>query len=322
MSYVSIEKAVELLKQDQVVAVPTETVYGLAGRLGSEVALKKIFEVKGRPLFDPLIVHVENRLAAQRLSSAWPMAISALTDAFWPGPLTVVVPKNANVPDLITAGLETVGLRCPSHPLAQEVLHRLGEPFAAPSANRFGKTSPTRAEHVATEYSGQVQVLEGGASEVGLESTVVTWNDRLQRIEVLRPGAISRAEMSEQLKAKGLPSEITIKPSVASPGHLENHYEPDIPLVLVQRQLWTEALQRKLAQDLNITAESWLHLRLDKNPVVAARELYDQLRRLARSGQNHGIVWFFENENQDPKWEAIWDRLKRAAKSVFLDSES
>ena len=196
MSLISIGQAVQLLRANNVVAVPTETVYGLAARISSPQALEKIFTTKERPLFDPLIVHVRDIAQARGLTQEWPAIIDHLAQTFWPGPLTVVVAKNSLVNPLITAGLDTVGLRAPAHPITQQILIDLNEPFAAPSANRFGRTSPTRAEHVEKEFSGQVAVVGGGPCQVGVESTVVRLQTGKQmKLEILRPGQISAEQI-------------------------------------------------------------------------------------------------------------------------------
>ena len=157
--FVTSDQAVSIMKNDGIVAIPTETVYGLGAAISSETALKKIFEVKKRPFFDPLIVHVENIEQAKTLTSEWPEIADSVCQQFWPGPLTIVLKKNQNVSSLITAGLERVGLRCPQHPVALEILRKLKIPIAAPSANLFGRTSPTTALHVETEFSNQNNTL-------------------------------------------------------------------------------------------------------------------------------------------------------------------
>ena len=196
---IAIEQAIQMLKSNDVVAIPTETVYGLAGAINNESALNKIFSIKGRPFFDPLIVHVSSIEMAQSLVKDWPKAASVLYEKFWPGPLTLVLPKNDKVSDLVTAGLKTVALRMPDHVTTLKMIDELQCPVAAPSANRFGKTSPTDWQHVQEEFAGEVAVVDGGASEVGVESTIVRLQDN--NVELLRPGTILFSDIQSPLSS-------------------------------------------------------------------------------------------------------------------------
>jgi L-threonylcarbamoyladenylate synthase len=168
-----ISVAVEKLINGEVVGIPTETVYGLGAVISKSDAIKKIFTTKERPFFDPLIVHVSGVEQAKELSLDWSAAADILAQEFWPGPLTLVLPKK-NVSDLITSGLQTVGVRCPDHKIALEIIEKVGEPIAAPSANRFGKTSPTCKKHVLEEFNDAVFVVDGGDCSVGIESTIIS----------------------------------------------------------------------------------------------------------------------------------------------------
>ena len=227
--------AAEALRAGDVVAMPTETVYGLAGVSFDEKALASVFAVKERPTFDPLICHVpplsspaDTALAdiglLGSISDAARARLLKLSAAFWPGPLTIVMPRSARVPDLVTSGLATVAVRCPAHPVAQELLRRVGLPLSAPSANRFGRISPTTAAHVLEELGGRIAyILDGGPATIGVESTVVSVMDPPQ---VLRPGSISVGQI-----AAVLGEAVTVaKPNAAlaqvSPGMLERHYAP------------------------------------------------------------------------------------------------
>ncbi len=206
---VTVAEAIARLQTGGIVAIPTETVYGLAARIDDEGALKQIFAVKKRPFFDPLIVHVADLATAKRLSRDWPPVFDVLAQAFWPGPLTLIAPKAEMVSSLITSGLDTVALRLPNHPVAQEILQKLQMPVAAPSANMFGRTSPTSASHVEKEFSGEVPVVDGGPSQVGVESTVVCWDPNSpQTLHILRPGGVSRSDLQTELKNHGLDFEI------------------------------------------------------------------------------------------------------------------
>lgn len=312
MSTISSDQAVGLLKQNQVVAVPTETVYGLAGRIYSEEALKSIFSTKERPFFDPLIVHVLDATQAQQLVSQWPKVYEVLAARFWPGPLTLVTPKSSLVHSLITSGLPTVGLRSPAHPVARAILEKLGEPFAAPSANRFGRTSPTRAEHVDKEFNGKVAVVDGGPSQVGIESTVVRLKENPQlELEILRPGAISKDQLEEALGEQFPYIKIHRVVSDASPGHLEVHYQPQHPLVLVTGSLTQDSIQ-KLAEKFKVSSECIYPLNLPKDARLAARQLYHELHQLSAKPSGF-IVYWKGPEWTSSEWAGIVDRLERAA---------
>ncbi|MGE0762367.1 MAG: L-threonylcarbamoyladenylate synthase [Bdellovibrionales bacterium] len=315
MNPISPEQAVQLLRDDQVVALPTETVYGLAARISSPLALKRIFTTKERPLFDPLIVHVQDIHQARQYAAEWPAPLDLLAKTFWPGPLTLVVPKNSKVDPLITAGLDTVGLRAPAHPLAQQILVHLKEPFAAPSANRFGRTSPSRSEHVRHEFNDQVPVVDGGPCKVGVESTVVRLTTPT-RLEVLRPGSVSEQHLAATLKKDFPQIQITRAVSQASPGHLEQHYQPRLPLVIVHGPD-DEKSRLTLKQQYQLASSDLIYkLNLSAEAPVAARELYHQLHLLSQNPQGL-IVYWAGHEWQAPEWAAVVDRLTRAAQFQF-----
>jgi len=226
----NIERAAYLLRDGGVVAIPTETVYGLAANAFDARAVARVFEIKGRPSFDPLIVHVLDDAMLQRVAGAIPRAARALIERFWPGPLTLVLPKAAGVPGLVTSGLATVGVRMPAHPIARALLERAGVPLAAPSANRFGRLSPTRAGHVATQLGDEPDlILDGGPCEFGIESTIVAFDSG---VRVLRPGAISLEAIAAVLPEVRLESAAVEVP--VAPGQLAHHYAPRTPLRLVE----------------------------------------------------------------------------------------
>ena len=306
---VGMNEAVKRLRDGDVVALPTETVYGLAARIDHEAGLRQIFAVKARPFFDPLIVHVSGLDQAQSLAAQWPELYTLLAKEFWPGPLTLIVPKADVVSTLITAGLTTVGLRCPAHPLAQQAIARVGVPLAAPSANRFGRTSPTRAEHVLQEFSNTVAVVDGGPCDVGLESTVIEgrWTGSQWQIDILRPGGVSQNRLRQFLQSKAVPHTMERLSSAKAPGHLKAHYQPESPVILLHSPLTDTELKQKFA-----LGHGPLHrLRLADRPEQAARELYQQLRDLSAPGAT--IVVERPAQHNTPEWEAIWDRLERAA---------
>ncbi len=304
-----LDRAVLALRGNEVIGLPTETVYGLAASIESEEGLKKIFEIKERPFFDPLIVHVSTFKQAQNLTTNWSPLADYLARKFWPGPLTLILPKAKHVNPLITSGLDTVGIRMPAHDLALEIIKRLGHPVAAPSANKFTKTSPSRPEHVRDAFPN-VLTIDGGPCEVGVESTVIRVSDEL--IEVLRPGAVTQEALSNELKKWGQPVQIVRSISQASPGHLEHHYMPDIPLVILTeaalKQSWLKEVEGKLDKSFSQPKK----LNLSSEARLAARELYNEMRVTAESGAD--LIYVVKTETlAGGFWDAIWDRLTRAA---------
>jgi L-threonylcarbamoyladenylate synthase len=243
----ALREAASVLLDGGVVAIPTETVYGLAGHLFDEGALVRIFEAKERPTFDPLIVHVASfpwpgLVDWSRLDEAATAMVHRLAERFWPGPLTLVLPKDPRVPDLATSGLDTVGIRVPAHPVALALLEEVGVPLAAPSANRFGRISPTRAEHVAEELGDRIPlVLDGGPTPVGVESTIVAVG-KAGRLTLLRPGGISLEALESAVGARvdvAAPARDGPHPGPRAPGMLESHYAPGKPVVLLPAPLDT-----------------------------------------------------------------------------------
>ncbi len=306
------------------VALPTETVYGLAASIYSEEGLKKVFAIKERPFFDPLIVHISDLEQKKQVISHWSPLADYLAAEFWPGPLTMVLPRHPNLNPLITAGLETVGLRMPAHPVARKLIEACGFPLAAPSANKFGKTSPTKAEHVSKSFSGEdLIVIDGGPSEVGLESTVVALGQDGGKdlVTVLRPGAITKDILEAAMKKRGGSFEVNHASSVASPGNTEHHYMPPIPLFIVEqdgvglKQKIREEICSDFGFDRNVTCSE---VRLDPNPKIAARALYSKLREGAEG--NAAFLYVFRRADQfGGLWDAIWDRLQRASSRTYRE---
>jgi L-threonylcarbamoyladenylate synthase len=333
---ISISEASDLLKAEKVVAMPTETVYGLAGRIDSEAAIREIFAVKKRPFFDPLIVHVSSLEQAKSLVSAWPSIAEILATHFWPGPLTLVLPKSEKVSSLITSGLPSVGIRMPKHPLAFQLIENVGVPLAAPSANLFGHTSPTQAQHVLKEL--QVPVVDGGASEVGIESTVLLIRpESPAKISILREGHIRLSQIEKLLKNHNELYEVVTAASRAeSPGHLKHHYMPVVPLVLCRRpprneehlkQVLVPALARipDVVEEVQIRkptqVQKILPLKLSRSAHLAARELYQNLRDVAEKAPD--LMYFVcppEHDFSSEAWAAVKDRLEKAS-SLILDEE-
>lgn len=323
MSLLTPAQAAEQLKKDKVVAVPTETVYGLAGRIHSEAALKCIFATKKRPFFDPLIVHVRDIAQARSLAKDWSQAAQMLAEAFWPGPLTLVMPKSDLVSSLITSGLGTVGIRCPNHPMAQQILAALGEPFAAPSANLFGRTSPTAASHVIEEFSNHVDVVDGGTCAVGIESTVLAIN--ADSFSLLRPGAVTQEQIREVLQGAGLFTRWLVSKRVDAPGQMKHHYMPSKPLFTVDDAFEGDLLATfnaalatlpDVVEGVALVKPAHIHsvqeLRLDTDPATAARQLYASLR-LASAHPADAIVFRYRDAHRAPAWTAIMERISKAS---------
>ena len=225
----TVSRAVSLLRNGEVVAFPTETVYGLGADAYNAVAVARIFELKKRPHFDPLIVHVSQRTWVSDLVTEIPARAKLLMDRFWPGPLTIILPKNEIVPDIVTAGLSTVGIRMPNHPVALNLIERLGRPIAAPSANPFGYMSTTRAVDVASLFDDRLpMILDGGPSSFGIESTIVSLSG--ETVILHRHGSVSAEELSAVV---GDVAEKKTDDTCEAPGELPYHYAPLTPLAIV-----------------------------------------------------------------------------------------
>jgi L-threonylcarbamoyladenylate synthase len=297
-----IEQAARILREGGLVAFPTETVYGLGANALDASAVRKIYALKGRPATSPLIVHVAGIEQARELAAEWLPEAERLARQYWPGPLTLVVPKKSTIPDEVTAGLPTVGLRMPRHPVALELLQAAGVPIAAPSANRFTQLSPTTAEHVREAFGVETPyLLDGGPCEVGLESTVIAVTR--QGLEVLRPGMtyLSGAAVANTNEAGDT--------AQRSPGQHRKHYSPRTRIVLVSRgHLPKDGRGAYLWLDYNAVAAG--RQRMPAKPEEYAAELYSTLHKL--DGQ--GFDWIAVELPPDlPEWAAIRDRLVRAA---------
>lgn len=335
---VSLDRAVELLQNDEVVAIPTETVYGLAAKIDSEAAVKKIFSTKERPFFDPLIVHVSSVAEAKALTIEWTDEVSELANAFWPGPLTLVLKKSEKVSDVITSGLPRVGIRMPNHKIAIEIISRVGTPLAAPSANKFGKTSPTKSAHVESEFEKEnVSVVEGGECDVGIESTVLLVKPDGNKLElsILRHGGVSKTQIEECLSLQHIQFQFSDAVSKSeSPGHMKHHYMPNIPLVLVKEENFVSPkfILNKLntelknlpdiVEDVKIIKplkdiQQIEELKLPNNSALAARELYAKLRENSEKTGNEAIFFVIRQEHYHEDWMGIMDRLTKAASLIF-----
>jgi L-threonylcarbamoyladenylate synthase len=303
------------LAAGEAIAFPTETVYGLGADAANPVAVARIFALKGRPADHPLIVHLADPAALDHWAVDVPAAARTLASRFWPGPLTMILRKSSRVPAAVTGGQDTVGLRCPSHPVAQDLLREFGRigsgAVAAPSANKFGHVSPTTAAHVREEFGGDLFIIDGGACEVGLESTIIDLSRGTPVL--LRPGGISRAALAEALGES--PRDRDADAPRAS-GTLASHYAPHTALTLVD----TETLLAEIAQPASVAVlalqepppgarvVSWITAAPD--PVAYGHDLYANLRKLDASGAKRILV---QSPPDIPGWEAVNDRLLRAA---------
>ncbi len=281
-----IDRAVAALRDGEVIAFPTETVYGLGADAQNPDAVRKVFELKGRPATHPLIVHLDHPRLLERWALNVPPAAAALAAHFWPGPLTLVLRRAPAVDLAITGGQDTVAVRVPGHPVAQQLLRAFGSGIAAPSANRYGRVSPTRAEHVREEFGDAVPiVLDGGDCKIGLESTIVSCVDEVPR--VLRPGIITLSQLRSVVPG------LVEGPAAAGPrvpGTDLKHYAPSTPPRVANKFMtWINAGRR---------ADAY------------ARELYVNLRTLDKSGAREILV---EEVPAGEGWEAVRDRLRRAA---------
>lgn len=306
------------LRRGRLVAIPTETVYGLAANALDARACRRIFTAKRRPADDPLIVHVDSLAAAEKLAH-WNDVARALARAFWAGPLTLVLPKRPCVPAIVTSGQTTVAVRSPAHPLARKLLKLAGVPLAAPSANPFGYVSPTTAAHVLDGLGGRIpHVLDGGAATVGVESTIVDATDA-RRLIILRPGAVSGGDLRTALAKAGLRARIgrRARPRTLAPGLLDQHYSPHTPFVLVakapaQAPAGTGVIRwKRAAQGRGARAQEFV-LSLSGKPEQAARALYAVLR--AADARGFARIICEKAPARAGAWgEAINDRLTRAA---------
>jgi L-threonylcarbamoyladenylate synthase len=318
----AVERAAELLRAGELVALPTETVYGLAANALNAKAVAHIYEVKGRPTFNPIIVHVDGIDLARGCVADWPKVAEKMAKAFWPGPLTLVLPRAEKIPDAVTAGGATVGVRWPSHPFMPAVIRACGFPLAAPSANLSNQISPTTAEHVRRQLTGKIPlIVDGGSSQVGIESTVLDLTVSPPRI--LRPGMIHAEALAAVAGGIQDPAAPLSGQKLKSPGLLTKHYSPKAKLVLWR---WRDAadLKAQLAAAKfqmtagHVIAHTQIPAGLEAGRVSVlphdakafARVLYAELYRCDAAGAQWIVV---EAPPAQPEWAGIADRLRRAA---------
>jgi len=315
----AVARAAQRLAAGELVAFATETVYGLGARADDDAAVAKIFAAKGRPADHPLIVHVTDAGAAQAFAGAWPASARRLAEAFWPGPLTLIVPRRAGVAGASAGGQASIGLRCPAHPVAQALLRAAaarGVPgVSAPSANRFGRISPTSAAHVREEFGDALEILDGGDCEMGIESAIVDCTRAAPAL--LRPGVLARPALEAALGAalRGAGGD-----APRASGTLEAHYAPRAKLRLMpadQLKVALQVLPQSAVNPVAVYSRSVAPGRavraartMPDEPAAAAHELFAALRELDASGAN--LIWV-EAPPDGPAWEGVRDRLQRAA---------
>lgn len=303
---VVLRRAAGLLRAGRLVAFPTETVYGLGANALDPTAVRGIFWAKGRPATNPLIVHITDEAQLTKVVASWPPIAHQLAERFWPGPLTLVVPKNPVLPDEVTAGGSTVAVRHPAHPVAQALIQAADVPIAAPSANRSTEISPTRAEHVLKSLGGRIDlILDAGPCPAGIESTVVDLTEDCPRI--LRPGPITLPMLKATLGPISIIPFASEAPNAParSPGQMARHYSPRTPLILV-----TAEQKDCVISNLRDERRNYISWKFPSDPAQAANQLYDVLHRLDEQGYEAILI---ELPPDTPDWVAVRDRLLRAA---------
>ncbi|MCF6410915.1 L-threonylcarbamoyladenylate synthase [Pseudalkalibacillus salsuginis] len=328
----SIKEAAMWIREGEVIAFPTETVYGLAANAWSNEAIEKIFKAKGRPSDNPLIVHIANKRQLEQAASSWNETEERLMDRFWPGPLTIVLPKNDLIAERTTAGLESVGVRMPDHPVALGLIEACGLPLAAPSANRSGKPSPTIGEHVYQDLNGRIKgIIDGGPTGVGLESTVVEVTG--ETVTILRPGGITKAQLEAVVSdVKWDPALLETEQIPKSPGMKYTHYAPEAPLYLIKGdsaffQSQIEGYQREGKKvGVLVSDELARQLRADEVKSLGsaiqiqgvAQKLYHQLRAFDETSVDVILGEIYPIEGMG---EALMNRLLKAAGNRVISED-
>lgn len=307
-----IDKAIHLLKVGEIVGIPTETVYGLAGNALNEEAILKIYTSKNRPKFDPLIAHTDSIEKVESLVKELPEKALLLAEAFWPGPLTLLLPKNDKVPDLLTSGLSRMAIRIPNHPLTLELLSKLDFPLAAPSANPFGFVSPTKASHVNDQLGDKIEyILNGGKCQVGIESTIIGFED--DEVVIHRLGGLEVEKIENVVGQVSLKLNKSSNPD--SPGMMKSHYSPGVPVIIGSIR---EELKKLSGQKVGVIslgevfhdAHEMYVLSPTRDLEQAAKNLFGVLRKLKQAGVDVILTEKFPDQGLG---RAINDRLERAA---------
>jgi len=310
---IDFQTAVDLIKKGDVVAFPTETVYGLGADANNILAIKKTYELKGRPSDNPLIVHVSSVSQAEKITFNLPDSFYKLANCYWPGPLTVIVNKAPILPDIVTGGLPTVAVRMPNHPLALKLINQTG-PLTAPSANKSGKPSPTKPEHLQHDYGDKLPILDGGPTTIGLESTILDLT--AEHPEILRPGAISHAELSNVLGVEIAPfreNKLEESKPIKSPGTKYTHYKPNaevkwikkIPKSLEINALYVVHSQNKWPAVKNLIS-------YEGNFTAMAKDLYDIFRSADHQEYEKIYIEELHEQHTDTMIPALLNRISKA----------
>ena len=316
----TILMAAENIRAGELVAFPTETVYGLGADASNDEAVAKIFAAKGRPADHPLIVHIASQAQVNDYASSVPPFAESLIKAFWPGPLTLILPRKPGVAAAAAGGQKSIGLRCPAHPLALEFLTACNTGVAGPSANKFGRVSPTTAQHVAQEFGGELMVLDGGPCKVGIESSIVDCT-RSHPV-LLRPGVLTREQLSAACGQPVLSADSTLGDAPRAPGTLESHYAPNAKVRLMDATAIQTALDLLGADAAHIAvfarsivrikSSQVLHRRMPDDALATAEQLFAVLRDFDAQGVK--LIWI-EPVPESAEWDGVRDRLSRASAS-------
>lgn len=308
----TLDESAERIQDGDLVAIPTETVYGLAADAFNPQAVQKIFEIKGRPADNPLIVHISSLEQVSMLTPSLSSTASVLAEAFWPGPLTLVLEKKEDVPDIVTGGLPTVAVRMPDHPLTLRLI-RLTGPLTAPSANRSGMPSPTRASHILDDYGESVDLLDGGPCRIGLESTVVDVTS--EKLQILRPGAVTEKIITQKTGLVVTKNSIRDRELRRSPGTRYTHYKPQADVK------WIREIPETLSPDSYYLFHSEVGNNFFPSRHLAsfnddfsefAKTLYDHFRTADRLGCSEILIEYFHADHPHPLISALHDRITRA----------
>lgn len=312
---ISLEKSVQLLKSENIVAVPTETVYGLAGRYDSEKAIHAIFETKKRPLNHPLIIHIADLNWLYHLTNDINPYVIRLIRRFWPGPLTLVLKRKMIVSDIITASQDTVAIRMPDHPLLLDVIKKVGVPIVAPSANTFCKTSPTTADHVESNFCSKVYVLDGGKCKVGIESTIILATEK-NSLTLLRPGILSKKEIEEYSKVSFISDDAF---DIKVPGQKKIHYQPKVPISVFKYNnskldsLFLNGNERYFIMHFNRKIPYYHfhdYIHMPNDPLYYSQLMYEKWHSVSLDKFDKILIELPPNEDQ---WQGVRDRILKAA---------
>ncbi|SER15827.1 L-threonylcarbamoyladenylate synthase [Nitrosomonas sp. Nm51] len=320
---VQISAAARLIRQGGIIAFPTETVYGLGADATNTAAVQKVYDIKQRPTDHPLIVHIGHIAQLNYWAREIPGSARLLARHFWPGPLTLILKRSPHIPDCVTGGRDTVGIRLPAHPVALKLLDIIGpdKAIAAPSANLYGKLSPTTAAHVRTTLGNKIDlILDGGACSVGLESTIIGFDD--DAVFLLRPGGVPVSAIESVLNMPVISHKNKI-PAIPVPGALPSHYAPTTPLQLFHLSELVQTAKKLAAQNLHLAVITWSgieppqfntphiqHICMSQDPVLYGQHLYAVLHQYDQAGYDYILM---ETPSALPAWLAITDRLQRAS---------